>query len=474
MRFSLSILHRLIIAFSSLVASPALGNEPQWQDLLDGGSLAGWHSLGGNAPYAIEGSEAIGRSVPNSPNSWLVTDETFGDFILEYDAKVDPKLNSGVMIRGLSRADYRAGRVHGYQAEIDSSPRAWSGGIYDEERRGWLNPLTRNPAAQRAFRIGDWNSFRVEAIGDSIRTWVNGVPAANLVDAMTARGFIALQVHSVPDDPAMAGLEARFRNIRILTEDVATHATPPDPEMEQFSYLPNQLTPYEKAKGWRLLWDGETTNGWKGARLAGFPDKGWRIEDGVLSVLASGGGEARNGGDIITTEEFSDFELQLDFRLTPGANSGIKYFVDPTLLKGEGSAIGLEYQLLDDERHPDARMGVSGNRTLGSLYDLIAATNLSEADRTTKRVNPPGEWNRARIVVHGNHVEHWLNDVRVVEFERGTQMFRALVAYSKYRDWPRFGEWERGPILLQDHGDLVSFRSIKIRPLTPPAQGTAE
>lgn len=465
MRSSLNFVGGLAAAACVVLASPAIAQKPQWRDLVADANLAGWQSLGGNAPYAVEDGVVVGRSVLNSPNSWLATKETFGDFILEYDAKVDPKLNSGVMIRGLSRPEYRGGRVHAYQAEIDSSPRAWSGGIYDEERRGWLNPLTRNPAAQRAFRIGEWNRFRVEAIGNSIRTWVNGVQAANLVDDMTPRGFVALQVHAVPDDPKMAGLEARFRNIRILTKDVAEHATAANANMEQFSYLANQLTDAEKRQGWRLLWDGKTSKGWKGAKLTGFPDKGWKIEGGVLSVLASGGGEARNGGDIITTEEFSDFELQLDFRLTPGANSGIKYFVDPKLLKGEGSAIGLEFQLLDDERHPDAKMGVNGNRTVGSLYDLITATNLSEADRTTKRVNPPGEWNRARIVVRGNHVEHWLNDVKVVEFERGSQSFRALVAGSKYRDWPRFGEWERGPILLQDHGDLVSFRSIKIRPL---------
>jgi hypothetical protein len=474
MRSSILTIGRLMAAGALLAAAPALAQDAQWRDLLRGGSLSGWRTLGGKAPYAVEGGEVVGRSVLNSPNSWLATKEEFGDFILEYEAKVDPKLNSGVMIRGLSRKDYRGGQVHSYQAEIDSSPRGWSGGIYDEQRRGWLNPLNRNPAAQRAFRIGDWNRFRVEAIGNSIRTWVNGVPAANLVDAMTPRGFIALQVHSVPTDPAMAGLEARFRNVRILTKDVAKHATPIDRETQQFSYLNNELTEIEKAQGWRLLWDGRTTTGWKGAKLAAFPEKGWEIKDGVLSVLSSGGAESRHGGDIITTEEYSDFELQLDFRLAPGANSGIKYFVDPTLLKGEGSAIGPEFQLLDDERHPDAKLGVNGNRTIGSLYDLITATNLSEADRTDKRVNPPGEWNRARIVARGKHVEHWLNDIKVVEYERGTQMFRALVAYSKYKIWPRFGELERGPILLQDHGDLVSFRSIKLRPLQPQARVAGE
>lgn len=232
----------------------------------------------------------------------------------------------------------------------------------------------------------------------------------------------------------------------------------------------NTLTAEERAQGWRLLWDGETSNGWKAAKGEGFPDQGWQIEDGVLSVLASDGAESRNGGDIITTEEFSNFDLMVDFRITPGANSGIKYFVDPELLKGEGSAIGLEFQILDDERHPDAKMGRDGNRTVGSLYDLIPARDL-ETPGQPKTVRPIGEWNTARILVQGRHVEHWLNGVKVVEYERGSPEFRALVAESKYAQWPSFGEWPSGPILLQDHGNLVSFRNIKIRPLPADASG---
>jgi hypothetical protein len=454
------------VFFAVAPITPAAG--PDWHSLTPDRSLAGWSVRGGKATFAVAGQEIVGRSVLGSPNSFLITDATFGDFILEYDAKVDPQLNSGVMVRAERRPDYRDGVVFGYQVEIDSSARAWSGGIYDEQRREWLNTLARNARASAAFKVGDWNHFRVEALGNRIRTFVNGVAAANLIDDMTPRGFIGLQVHSVDAGPKLAGLEARFRNIRILTQDPAAAATPLDRAADEYNYLPNRLTDVQVAQGWRLLWDGVSTNGWRGAALSGFPDHGWTIRDGVLSVEAAAGGESTNGGDIITREEFANFELELDFRISPGANSGIKYFVDPQLgptLGLAGSAIGLEFQILDDERHPDAKLGVRGNRTVGSLYDLLPATNLDEPGRAAKRVLPPGAWNRARIVATGRHVEHWLNGVKVVEYERGTQMFRALVSNSKYKDIPGFGERERGPILLQDHGNAVSFRSIKIRSL---------
>jgi hypothetical protein len=178
----------------------------------------------------------------------------------------------------------------------------------------------------------------------------------------------------------------------------------------------------------------------------------------MISVIEHGGEEGGNAGDIITTRKYANFELTVDFRLTPGANSGIKYFVDPNLNKGPGSAIGLEYQILDDARHPDAKKGVNGDRTLASLYDLIPAA-------ATKPTRPIGEWNTARIVVRGAHGEHWLNGVKVVEYDRFTPHFRKLVAASKYHVWPNFGEAHDGYILLQDHGFPVSFRNIKIREL---------
>ncbi len=233
--------------------------------------------------------------------------------------------------------------------------------------------------------------------------------------------------------------------------------TPDRGEVPQYNDLPNTITPREAKEGWKLLWDGKTTAGWRGAKLETFPAKGWEIKDGVLSVLAAEGRESAAGGDIVTVNEYKDFELLVDFKITKGANSGIKYFVDTTLNKGEGSSIGCEYQILDDAVHPDAKAGVNGNRKLAGLYDLIPPRNV--------RFNGVGEWNRARIVVRGAHVEHWLNGFKTVEYERGTQMWRALVDHSKYTVWGRFGEAPKGRILLQDHGNLVSFRSIKIREL---------
>jgi len=219
----------------------------------------------------------------------------------------------------------------------------------------------------------------------------------------------------------------------------------------------NTLSDKEKRDGWVLLFNGKTMKSWRGAYRDSLPERGWMVRDGTLMVQASGGGEAVFGGDIVTVDEYSNFELTLDFKLTEGANSGIKYFVTEQLPKTPGSAIGLEYQLLDDARHPDATKGINGNRTLASLYDLIPATN--------KPVKPIGEWNQARILVQGTHVEHWLNGTMVLAYERGGKEFLAHKAESKFKDRPGFGEAPTGHILLQDHGNQVSFRNIKIRRL---------
>ncbi len=432
-----------------------------WKNLFNGKDLSGWEVRNGEAAYEVRDGAIVGITRAGTPNTFLCTEARYDDFILELEVWGDAAINSGIQFRSNSRPDYRDGRVHGYQAEIDPSPRAYSGGIYDEARRGWLYPLGDNPEARQAYRVGQWNHYRIEAVGSELRIWVNGVNTANLVDDMTDSGFIGLQVHSI-GEAELAGREIRWRNIRIQTENLADERWPMAPHTPELNLIPNTLTEYEKRKGWRLLWDGQTTEGWRSARGPEFPARGWEIKDGVLTVLESGGGESTHGGDIITVDRFGNFELTLEFRITEGANSGVKYFVDPELNKGKGSAIGLEYQILDDERHADAEQGVAGNRTLASLYDLIPARNLSVPGRG-KVFRGVGEWNRARIVARGNHVEHWLNGFKMVAYERSTPMYRALVAYSKYKVWPGFGELPAGHILLQDHGNRVSFRSIKVR-----------
>ena len=440
----------------------AQGHSQDWQSLMPTKKLEGWKQLGGEATYKLEDGIIVGTTVGQTPNSFLVTEDTYGDFILEFEVWVDPDINSGVQIRSNSLPEYQNGRVHGYQVELDPSPRAYSGGIYDEGRRFWLYPLSRNPKGSKAFRNGVWNKIRVEAITKSIRTWVNGVQCANLTDDMTPRGFIGLQVHSVKDE--LVGRKIKWRNIRILTNNLAKYRTDTDPEVPEISYLVNRLSDYEYKSGWRLLWDGKTGYGWRSARGVQFPSSGWTMEDGVLTVLETDGGESTGPGDIITVEQFSDFELELEFKLTPGANSGIKYFVDPGLNKTVGSAIGCEYQLLDDELHPDAKLGVDGNRQLAGLYDLIAPENLSVPGRG-KQFKGMNQWNKARIVSKNGKVSHWLNNEKTVEYDRFSQMFRALVAYSKYQKWDSFGQWPQGHILLQDHGNTVHFRSIKIKML---------
>lgn len=225
---------------------------------------------------------------------------------------------------------------------------------------------------------------------------------------------------------------------------------------------PNTLTAKEQKDGWKLLFDGKTTTGWRGAYKDKFPERGWNVEDGMLIIQQSNGSESQSFGDIVTEGEYSDFDLMFDFKLTEGANSGVKYFVVEQQPKPKGSAFGLEFQVLDDDKHPDAKLGRDGNRTVGSLYDLIPASG--------KKANTIGEWNTGRVVSKGQHVEHWLNGKKVVDYERGSEKFREAVAMSKYKVAEynangRFGEAPKGHLLLQDHGNRVAYRSIKVRTL---------
>ncbi|MCV9386681.1 3-keto-disaccharide hydrolase [Reichenbachiella ulvae] len=459
-----TILNFLII---SLFLISCASEKSDFKDLFNGKDLDGWEVKNGTAPFTVQNGEIVGTYVGNTPNTFLCTKESYSDFILTFEGYMGEGTNSGVMFRAQSTPEYMEGRVHGYQMEMDPSKRKWTGGIFDEARRKWLYTLERNPEVKTAFKLNEWNQFRIEAIGNNLRIWVNGVQTADLVDDMDDSGFIGLQVHSIGKKKEIEGRQVRFRNIKICTANLEQNRMSIENTIVQKSFLTNQLTPREKAEGWELLWDGNTTDGWRGAKLDKFPEEGWSIEDGMLIVADAGGEESENGGDIVTIKEYSNFELEVDFRFTEGANSGIKYFVDTELNQGKGSSIGCEFQILDDKIHPDAKMGKEGNRTLASLYDLIPAeAKKYNSDLPyAKKMAYPYAWNRARIVVNGAEVQHWLNGVLVVEYNRSGEQWRDQVAASKYKDWPNFGEAERGNILLQDHGDQVFYRNIKIKEL---------
>jgi hypothetical protein len=433
----------------------------EWQPLFDGKTLDGWYKRDGNAEYRVEDGAIVGVTTAGSPNTFLVCDKKFpGDFVLEMDVMMnDTNTNSGIQFRSNYNptANNGRGRVNGYQYEMDPSQRSWSGGVYDEAGREWLYPGSLNSKSQISFTTGVYHQVKIECVGKTIKTWLDGKPVAYVVDTIADNeGLIALQVHSI-GRPELAGIKCFWKNIRIKTAGFT--ATPFPPGVYVTNFQPNVLTEYEEKDGWKLLFDGKTSAGWKGAYKKSFPGKGWEINDGILKVLPSAGAESSNGGDIVTEAQYGAFDLSFEFKLTPGANSGVKYFV--TLSENNtGSAIGLEFQLLDDTLHPDAKMGKDGNRTLASLYDLI------KANKQARFIKQPGRWNTGRIIVYpDNRVEHYLNGVKVLEYVRGSQAYRDLVAISKYKIWQNFGEAQKGHILLQDHGNEVSFRSIKIREL---------
>ena len=444
----------LLLTITTLLLVSTGCTEGKWEKLITK-DLSGWEQLNGTAPFKLEKGMIIGTTVLNSPNSFLCTKEKYGDFILEFDTWFDPEMNSGVQIRSESTPDYQNGRVHGYQVEMDPSSRAWSGGIYDEARRGWLYTLDRNPEGQKALRVGEWNHYRIEAIGNSIRTWINGIPCADLLDDMTPSGFIALQVHSVGDNESAVGEQVKWKNLRIITKDLDKYKTPYTPVIPQESFLNNVLTDREIKEGWKLLFDGKTSANWMNAKTGIFPSSGWVIENGTLTVDPGTRTGEGGGGDIVTEKKFRNFELIVDFLYSQGANSGIKYFVDTERENGTLASIGCEYQILDDRLNPDAQAGLSGNHKLACLYDLIAPQNV--------RDNGSSNWNRATIIVNGKKVQHWLNGQLTVEYERSGPEWQELVAKSKFRDIKGFGEGDEGRILLQDHGTVVSFKNIKIR-----------
>jgi hypothetical protein len=404
----------LVALFAFLLTARLSAAEPEWTPLFDGHSIADWVKRGGAATYRVEDGQIVGTTAPGDRNTFLCTPREYADFDLELDFKVDPQLNSGVQIRSQSVPGYHEGQVHGYQVEIDPSPRAFTAGIYDEGRRGWLADLSKNEAAQRAFKAGEWNRLRVAAHGPALQTWINDVPAADLKDDLTHTGFIGLQVHA-SDKP---GLEVRWRNLRI--RDLG------DPWLKP----PDRGT-------WLLHTEADMAR-WEQAGKPGEPIQ-WLWSDGALEVKPG-------AGNIVTRDKFGDARLHVEFMVDDNGKDGQANGNSGVYLQGR-----YEVQILNSAGQPPT------NDNCGAIYKVAApAVNMAR---------PAGEWQTYDIWFTA---AKWADGkktapARVTVYHNGTRIHDNVElpgpTGAGQPETP-----EPAPLLLQDHGNKVRFRNIWIEP----------
>jgi hypothetical protein len=340
--------------------------------LFDGQSLKGWTQCNGTAKYAVEAGTIVGTTVEGSPNSFLCSDKEYGDFVLELETRTDPALNSGIQIRAHRYAaetavrtfngkevlerKQPAGRVHGYQVEISNEKAGNSGGIYDEARRGWLENTVSKPECKAAFKDNQWNRYRVSAVGDVIRTWVNGAECANLVDSMDLTGFIALQVHAFKGEkPA----QVRWRNVRIA--DLGKHV-------------------------WRPLWNGRNFDGW-----TLLPAGKWTIEGGAIHGVTVAGDE--RVGFAMTDESFKDVTARVRFKILKG-NSGFFVRHDP-------------------ETSGAYEVEIDAQKRTGGLWEVRGRNWVTGPEDNAKVAKD--DWNEVTAHVHGHRVVFHLNGSKTVD-----------------------------------------------------------
>lgn len=422
-----------------LATSPLQADE--WRTLFDGNILAGLrgYRMEGFPVKTWEVTPDYLKTIPGRSVD-LITEQVFEDFEFEFEWKVPPGGNSGVMYRvaEINAPTYHSGPE--YQVLDDTrhpdgrNPKTTSGSLY---------ALIAPSDEKQLEAVGSWNKSRIVMENGQVEHWLNGKKvveyewnsskvrelireskfAAWPEFMQQTSGHIAIQHH---------GEEAWFRNIR-----VRNLGTTPS----------NQLSKSEKRAGWKLLFDGSSTAHWRGIGQEDFPKKGWKVQDGVLLHQDDAG-----GGDIITREKFSEFDFRFDWKIGPGGNSGVKYFI----MEDRG-AIGHEYQLLDDAGPVDARD--RNDHMTSSFYDVLPPS-------AQLPLKPSGEWNQSRIVVRDDIVQHWLNGAMVLEYNLDSSEVKRAIQDSKFRNYDVFGTHVEGQILLQDHGDEIAFRNLKIRDLS--------
>jgi len=533
--------YRLIVASIVLTSSllTAVSPDTEWENLFDGKTLKGWTRINGTAEYSVMNGMIVGTTVFGSPNSFLVTEKEYGNFILELDFKVDERLNSGIQIRSLSVPEYRDGIVHGYQVEIDpaqiemyindppnyrndgsvvpsgSEPRRWTAGIYDEKRRGWLCDLTKNETARMAFKPDEWNSLRIEAIGDGIRTWINNVPAARIVDAMTANGFIGLQVHSIDKEEK---LQVRWKNIRIkdLGYNEAQYQVPKDAFIGDWQNIndPIQAQLFKNAEGiYQVhLIKSITTARLPYAVLTGTL-KGKEIifiGDGWEGIAAKKRLKLKHGDKSFELKRFRRYLPTLNEPAPPGAtilfdgkdqdqwlSQKYKDWINADgpadwkiLAGGRLEAIPEAGSIITEKNYSDFTMHLEF-RTLGeqinggiyllSRYELnikdsygiidsppcCALGNVAEPNPLDPGINaalPPFHWQTLDIDFRAPRFakdgETKIENARMSVIHNGVQLYYNVEPLKLKGAAKRWGEVASGRNMLQEHGTAYQFRNI--------------
>ncbi|MBN2639409.1 MAG: DUF1080 domain-containing protein [Bacteroidales bacterium] len=414
-----------------------------WELLFDGIALNGWHDYNGDSltgPWGVEDGAIKAEGHGNDANGYIVTNRQFDNFILSWDWKISKGGNSGMMYHVVQNSDYEVPYATGPEYQLIDNIN-FDGKLEEWQKCGADYAMYLPDSTKLNINTaGEWNNSQIVFDNGHVEYWMNGQKTLefeswspdwysrkstgkwkNFPDYGEKEcGVICLQDHGYP---------AWFKNIKI-----------------------KQL-PKNKKEEW--LFDGTSTDAWRSVSTDSFPQTGWEVNHNKLIVKAQEG-NIPAGADIITVKKYANFILELDYKLTTHANSGVKYFVVDNYAGYEGQFLGLEYQIIDDDSYSEEELGNSyGNHKTGSVYELIPAP-------AKKKMNAPGEWNHVKLMVDCSHVEHWLNGQKMLEYERGSDAFKALVAKSKYTIYPKFGEAPRGHIMLQGHNGEVAFRQIKI------------
>lgn len=380
-------------------------------ELYNGENLDGWVPLGGVCTFEAQGEKIVGTVVKDSPSTYLSTIRNdYSDFIFTAELYWEVNINSGVMFRAARKSTEDGDTVQSPQAEMEGfGDRGWSGGIYGQSAGGWFYPLwlDAHEEARSALKEGEWNRVTIYCKGSTVKTWVNGVPAAHWETEDYLEGFFALQIHS-----GSSG-EVHFRKIKL-----------------------KELSDSEED----LLASGDLSE-W--TKFDGSPvAEGWQLEEGILYRTGN------RPGDIITKKSYTNFDLKFDWKISKGGNSGVKFRTQRQL--------GLEYQILDDANNREGKIEL---HQAGAMYALVPPID-------GKPLKPHGEWNHSRIRADGNSVQYWLNGVSILNVNLDSTYWIEQFNKSKYKGNKGFGSWT-GPILLQDHSDKVWFKNIKITQLDP-------